>query len=128
MIIRTHIFKDFLIKLCFAQKASLDAGEGFLQHFWHAAQAGDGDATWLEKGPKTGPKVAQNRHFWGPLSATPAWKGSPFIIFRLFFASWLSKTGFGIFFWPLQLKKAIFGVPTWPQLRPKNGSYVVAWA
>ena len=94
----------------FAQKASLDAGEGFLQHFLHAAQAGDGDATWLEKRPKSGPKVAQNRHFWGSLSATPSWKGSPFIIFRLFFASWLSKIGFGIFVLGLfNLKRQFLG-------------------
>ena len=41
----------------FAQKASLDAGEGFLQHFLHAAQAGDGDATWLEKGAQKWPNL-----------------------------------------------------------------------
>ena len=99
MIKRTHIFKDVLIKLCFAQKASLDAGEGFLQHFLHAAQAGDGDATWLEKGPKSGPKSSKIDDFLGSCPLPLLGR----VLHSSFFASFsplgYRKSGLEFLFW-----------------------------
>ena len=83
----------------FAQKASLDAGEGFLQHFLHAAQAGDGDATWLEKGPKSGPKSSKIDDFLGSCPLPLLGR----VLHSSFFASFsplgYRKSGLEFLFW-----------------------------
>ena len=90
--------RNFLAFLHVAPKARLDVDSCFLLHFLRTPQAGDGDATCLEKVVQKWPQILENRRFLGYLSATPSWKGSQFIIFRLlaiekrswkfFFGSW----------------------------------------
>ena len=75
--------RNFLAFLHVAPKARLDVDSCFLLHFLRTPQAGDGDATCLEKVVQKWPQILENRRFLGYLSATPSWKGSQFIIFRL---------------------------------------------
>ena len=107
---KTHIFKDFFNKNVFCAKSQPRRWLGFFAAFFacRASRWWWCNVAW--KRAQKWPKIIENRRFFGVLSATPSWEGSPFIIFRLFFASWLSKIGFGIFVLGLfNLKRQFFG-------------------
>ena len=104
----------------------------FFRGFWHSRQKPD--STWirvfccifcvqrkqvmvmhpdLKKGPKSGPTSSKIDACWTPCLPLLLGRGPN----ASFFASSLSKIGFGFLGGAFQLQKAIFGVPTWPQLR-----------